>query len=178
MKIWITNYNLAKQFIPQEPTIAVRVFDPGASTVPRDTAPWCDFPDDFWENCPQAPFSRHLYADVLEYSFTDNNPDAYSNDERRKTCIERCGNKLFTREQAADLIAEFKPYKDLPAALFHCNAGASRSVAIARAMVKLFDIKAEYQDNASRLVTNENLREFNGNSYVYRIICEVFSEMC
>lgn len=176
MKIWIENYNQAKLFVPSEPTIAVRVFDPDARPYKLASARWSDYPEDAWDNCPEAPFNRDAYNTVLEYTFADQNPEHPELSPELRAKISAHPN-LFTEEIADAFLQRFKEhYKDVNAALFHCNAGASRSVAMARAAIKVFNITPEFQGRAQRLL-KENLRNYVGNHTVYNVICRAASKL-
>lgn len=163
MKIWIENYHSARDFWPQKPTAAIRIFDPGARNHRIKT----DDPRDEWDNCPQAPFDRKAYINVLEYTFMDVNLDLYS-EEQRVSWLKNPLMPIFDNNIARHILLNFKSL--IPEAkwvLCHCNAGISRSVAVAHALNEIFDLQGEFQGRAKRFSS-----DYRGNSYVYRILCE------
>lgn len=179
MKIWIENYNDARRFKPEEPTIAIRVFDPGARRYPAASARWSDFPDDRWDNCPEAPWNKDVYLAVFGYTFSDLNMDQDYPEEMKKRFRKDPSIKLFTANMAEDLVKKFaKVYQQADAMLAHCNAGASRSPAVANALIEIFNLEPEWQGRAKRFKdkkVGENY--YIGNDFVYRLLCEAAARL-
>ena len=175
MKIWVENYNEARLFVPTEPTIAIRVFDPGARTSKLAKA-WEDYPDDLWDNCPQAPWASEKYLATFGYTFSDIDMDQPYPEELKSRI--RKESKLFTANMAEDLLGKFvKVYKQASSLLVHCNAGASRSPAIAVALVDIFKLLPEWQGRAKKLEGRVAGQDYIGNEFVYRLCCEAATRL-
>jgi len=180
LKIWIENYNEARRFKPEGPTIAVRVFDPGARRHPAASARWEDYPDDRWDNCPEAPWNTDAYLAVLGYTFSDINMDQPYPEEMKKGLRNDPSVKLFTANMAEDLVKKFAAvYEQADAMLAHCNAGASRSPAVANALVDIFNLKPEWQGRAERFKDKKvgTADYYIGNDFVYRLLCEAATRL-
>ncbi len=176
MKIWIENYNAAKLHVPEEPTIAVRVFDPGARPYRLANARWSDYPEDCWDNTPAAPFNKKAYLAVFEYTFEDCNLDV-SSKERQNQLLSDPTRTLFTAPMAENLLIKFKEtYEQATALMAHCNAGASRSVALARALILIFDLKPKFQGRSKRFAEGKS-KDYIGNAYVYRLMLEAATRL-
>jgi len=183
MKIHVLNFILARDFVPTAPTIAIRVFDPGARNYARpENRPNPDktsenryLTDWEWDNCKEAPFKRDLYKTVLEYEFSDIDLELYEAEsdtpERKQRTLElkeKCADRLFTPERAHKLLDDFRNcYTGKEEIMAHCNAGVSRSVAIVNALNKIFDLKAEWQGRAARIIPNFLKSDHVGNLTVY-----------
>lgn len=162
MKIWIENYRSAREFEPKEPTLAIRIFDPTARTHKLNV----DDLEDQWDNCPQAPFNREKYVSVLEYTFLDLNLDLYDDDQKPKWI--KGPLPIFDQYTAQHILQHFAIAKPkIKWLICHCNAGISRSVAVAHALNEIFDLKSEFQGRAKRFNS-----DYRGNSYIYRTLCE------
>ena len=174
MKVWVENYNDAKKLVPTEPTIAIRVFDPGARPYKLAHAAWPEeYPDDCWDNTPAAPFDRDAYLAVFEYTFEDFNFDSLTNEDDKTEILSDPSRTFFSPEMAEDLLTRFqKSYKDATGFMTHCNAGSSRSVALARAIIRIFSLEAEFQSTRGKRLATERFKDFNGNDHVYRLMLE------
>jgi hypothetical protein len=184
MKIWVENYNEARLFTPTEATIAVRVFDPSARTHKLDKPQWPEeYPDDFWDNCSEAPFPNDKYLAVFGYTFSDIDMDQPYPEELKKSIRGRSGQnkltRLFTANMAEDIVKNFsKTYKQARGLLTHCHAGASRSPAIAVALVDIFKLKPEWQGRrAKRLEGRVAGQDYIGNEFVHRLLCEAATRL-
>lgn len=165
LNIWIETYVNARNFRPVEPTLAIRVFDPGAARDPMDR-------DGSWRNCPQAPFPDELYTKVWGYTFADVNYDMYEEPDRSRIMRGRFATP-FTANMADDLIRKFDREKDKAgAALIHCHAGVSRSVAIAHALAECFELDAHWSGRAAKFLGLAKTEGYYGNDFVYRLVCE------
>lgn len=163
MNIWVENYINARNFKPVEPTIALRIFDPGTAKNPKDK-------DGDWRNGPKAPFPSELYEAVWSYTFDDVLYDGYPEDYAREL-MARPNYYPLSANVADDIVRRFIRVKDdISAMLFHCHAGVSRSVAVAHALVEMFEIDARWCGRAARVMNREN--DYVGNEYVYRLVCE------
>lgn len=163
MNIWVENHINARAFRPVEPTIAIRVFDPGAARNPKTK-------DGEWRNSPKAPFESDLYEAVWGYTFDDVDYDQYDDDYRMQL-MANPKYVPFTANFADDLVRKFIRRKDdIDALLIHCHAGVSRSVAIAHALDEMFELNAHWSGGASRFKYRDD--GYIGNSFVYRLVCE------
>jgi len=169
MKIHILNYDDAREFVPQVPTLAIRIFDPGATGNKHPT--WG------WDNSPDAPFSKELYTDVIESTFSDLY-QKYDTDKEWKELekgIEKdLGGRLFTEEKGKKLLAEFEAsYKDAEEIMTHCNAGASRSVAVALALNEIYDLKATWNERVNGFLPGYMKIDLWGNMLVHNTLLKL-----
>lgn len=156
MKIWVLNYLEAREFDPEELTLVVRIFDPGATKHEH--------------NMPIPLKCSTLWVDEVRMEFEDIDVAAYQNEGgvalARRLQEER---KCFTPVMASFLLNEVAgTIKKAEALLVHCNAGLSRSPAVARALVERFELVPEWC--GKRRVMME--RGCAGNGWVYRLLKE------
>lgn len=135
MKFYIFSHEVAREFEPDEPTIAIRIFCPGARKTydPKLIDPWA--------NCPEAPFDKSKYVAVHEYSFKDVEVGVRGWEDRD----DLADLLVFTPEIAESILLDFKrSYRPGFSVMAHCYAGASRSVAVAVALNEIFGLDAEW----------------------------------
>jgi len=120
MKIWVLNYLLAQKFQPTEPTLAIRIFDPNADAEKDGNSPARKLVD------------SSLWVAQLEYCFADIDLTLYEEESpetfHRLQRDERCFDSLMAKRLIADVTKHLSAVQHI---MVHCNAGISRSVAVA-----------------------------------------------
>ena len=117
MKIAVLNYQLAAEYLPTEPTSIIRIFDPG---------------------CYRKDGNNHhnilkgRYEHILSYAFEDIDLAVYDDISEVQERL-RSEHLCFTSQMAEQLVREFAGIRHTPSLVVHCNAGISRSVAVAHA---------------------------------------------
>jgi len=176
VKIYVLNYQLAREFVPTEPTIMIRIYDP----------------DDDSEqgNNPHSSKNRLVESDhwkhILEYTFEDIDLTAYEGEEHEATRRRLEERPIFTQEIAEDLVSHFAHAMlvdargifglNINTLVVHCNAGISRSVAVTHALVKRFGIEPEWQGRRTQGLmgcSKDKYKDYVGNKWVYKLILEV-----
>lgn len=156
MKFTVLNYISAQKFQPQEPTLAIRIFDPG-----------CDKKDG--NNPSQKLQDSSFWVAQLTYTFDDVNLTVYEDqpDKFQKTQKEfKCFDSLLAKR----LVQDFEKHlNQVSAVMIHCNAGVSRSVAVAAALVKKFNLPVEWQGKRTQGLMKP---DYLGNEWVYYAILE------
>ena len=168
-KLHILGYAHAMQFTPTEPTLAIRVWDVG-------TRDYVDARGNY-DNGPAAPLQEsELWVDQLGFRFGDVDPDTHElhvNKERADEIREECAKSIITPEIAQKLVESFRlHYKKATALLFHCNAGSSRSPAVAFAMQEIFQLDYDPAPRANRVMAGILAGKVNkvGNLTVYNAL--------
>jgi len=154
MKIWILNYLEAREFDPEELTLAVRIFDPGATKLEH--------------NKPVPLKCSTLWLDEVRLEFED--IDIWSYQQEGGVALARRlqeERKCFDERMAEFMLAETaRTIKKAQALMIHCNAGLSRSPAVARALVERFEIQPEWSGKRRRMMEDD----YHGNEWVYRLL--------
>mgnify|MGYP001615470534 CR=1 FL=1 len=132
MKFYVLPYTLARCFVPEEPTLAIRIFDPGDTRHDDNNDR---------QKLVQSPF----WVAELQYAFVDFDPLRYSGSppEIAEDLEQEYQNRnwLLTPQEATRIIQEFSKYKEqVSAVMIHCNAGMSRSPTVALFLCKHFGI--------------------------------------
>ena len=166
MKIYVLNYQLAQRFEFNEPTIVIRISDPGCTKADGNNASQKLQPSEF----PVLEFC---------YEFEDIDLTVYEGDEAVYTRLSQ--RPIMTPEIAKKMVDDFggvlaasnTPFNTLAV---HCNAGISRSVATAFALTRKFGIVPEWQGRRTiglMKAKADKFDEYIGNRWVYRKILEV-----
>jgi len=131
----------ASKHVPEVPTLAIRIFATDITGRGKNMYP---------------PFNPELYCQVYEYTFDD--VDMPCEDKQMRKDFEAMNYKLFSRDIAKQIIADFKQsHSYVSSVLVHCFAGVSRSPAVAQSLNKIFAIKYDFK----QLFPNTNF-------YVYK----------
>lgn len=172
MKLYICDYLNALRFEPQEPTLALRVFCPGARTFPDPNSWECrnDPVWGQWDNCPQAPFDESKFIAVFGYAFND----ICRRPEDLLECPDKIKKNMITPEIAQKIVIDFKlNYRKAQALMTHCYAGASRSVAVAFALSEIFSIDFVPSNERAKHIWKMNSKSgYKGNYLVYQALID------
>ena len=149
MNIIIRDKSLAALYVPDRPTAAFRIFGSDKNNFGKEN----------YEDLKKS--KNYLYT--FEYAFDDVDPnDGWEQSELEKWV-------LFDEKIAEKALDDFVSCKDdVKAILVHCWAGKSRSVALALAFNRIFDL-------------GEDPNEFmdwdaNPNAFVYATLLETAIE--
>lgn len=161
MRVHITNCLMARQFVPTEPTLAIRILDPAY----KDGCHVVCGPD---VDVPIKP--NPLWLGELRYRFADIDPVRKAlegNYDEAKEILEN--PECFTLEQAKKIREEAEPLLfQAQTLLVHCWAGISRSPAVARALCDAFGYNINWTSDDGR----HGLFQMGwlGNFWVYRLV--------
>lgn len=158
IKVWILPYTLAREFIPEEPTLAIRIFDPGETRKS--------------ENVRVTLSQSSLWIGEVHSTFADLDPYIYEGNGMEDLAKQvRASPLLFTDYHARDILLQIQLIRPkLPFSLMvHCNAGLSRSPAIARSVCEIFDLTPVWMGNRETMMNKGHI----GNKWVYQKMREV-----
>lgn len=143
MRVHIANCPQARQFVPTEPTLAIRIMDPayknGCHTVCQEDV-----------DAPLRP--NPLWVGELRYRFADIDPIRRRLEGKDKEVYEILDNpECFTLDQALQLRKDFEEnHFKAQTLLVHCWAGLSRSPAVARGLCDAFGYDIEWTSDDGR----------------------------
>ncbi len=134
MTFHIMGWRQALLFVPEKPTLAIRILDP------EPTSENC-------QNKAQRLQVSPLYLAIYSFQFNDIDPRQFSQfDSRERQIYEELYPKPFTRKQAADIIAMYprfsRTYRTMDV-LIHCHMGESRSPAVGLALAERYGLMEE-----------------------------------
>ena len=150
----IFGYRDAMTFVPDRPSAIIRICD-------FETRDYRDARGG-WDNSPKAPLveSSH-WKRILSYRFGDIDPDRhalYEGEESAKSYLAGLEDRVINADLAATMVEDFCQIPvDVECYVFHCNAGMSRSPAVALAINHIFDLRLQWGERASRI-----LKSFKG----------------
>jgi hypothetical protein len=122
MRILVFDVNTAERYVPDTPTLAIRIFDSPASFG------YNRFPV---REGSRLQESAHYQA-ILEYEFDDI-------DLMRKNQV--AAGVAFNRSLARQILSDFKQhYREGMDLMVHCNAGQRRSPAVAGGLNDIFTL--------------------------------------
>ena len=156
MKIYVCNYLQARQFVPDEPTLAIRIFDPGQVDPARNI------------DVPLQP-TKHWVGE-LKYWFHDHDPVKAEIEGRFAEAYAMKNDPHCPTLAIADSMRkEFvEPAKKASAIMVHCMAGINRSTATARGLCEHYGLPIEWMENEFRKPMLD--MRWLGNMYLYRMI--------
>lgn len=158
-RINILNYLEARTFEPAEPTLIVRVFDPDASK-PEHNLPSPLRPSSFW-------------LDQIELSFEDIDLCGYEREAIGQFIMLRRERRCFELPMAQHLLREAaRTIHQAASLVVHCNAGMSRSPAVAWGLVHRFNLTPELVGRRKKMMTSMQNERRYGNEWVYRTIMD------
>ena len=148
LEIIVLSAEDASKHVPKKPALAIRIFGSKSTGRGRDSYP---------------NFPKRLYQKVLEYTFDDVDLTSCNEYAKRLYAIDYV---LFNEDLARKIITEFRQsYKPVSSVLVHCQAGISRSPAVAHALNDIFKLKCKFPEFP------------NLNEYVYRTMLKDAREM-
>ncbi len=156
MTFHIMGWRQALSFVPQKPTLAIRILDP-------------EITSDNSKNRSQRLQISPRYLAIYSFQFNDVDPRHFLQfAPRERTIYEQLYPEPFTRKHAADIIAIYprfsRTYRDLDF-LIHCHRGESRSPAVGLALAERYNFTSE----AERLRTGFP----KYNRFVYYVMKEI-----
>jgi hypothetical protein len=178
----IFGYRDAMAFIPDRSSAIIRICD-------FETRDYCDARGE-WDNSPEAPLvaSNH-WKRVFSYRFGDIDPDRhvlYEGEESAKTYLAGLEDRIINPDLAKTVVQEFASIPDnVQCYVFHCNAGSSRSPAVAIALNRIFNLDLAWGERATRVIKRLNSRNWEkhhpgdvvGNLTVYNRLMEAAKEL-
>lgn len=167
MRFWINNYIQAKQFVPHEPTLAIRIFDP------------CYEKDKGKEgnHAGNLLTPNHWWTQELTYTFADLDPTIYEFESQDNFSSMIKHPHCFTNALARKLLTDFAAnYENSASTMIHCNVGISRSPAVALALAHRFNLRPEWKGHRYKLMSvfETDLKTFGraANFWVYSLLME------
>jgi len=166
MRFHVTNYITAQSFKPMEPTLAIRIFDPGYD------------PDHLHiegNHKGKLLLESHWWVAELCYTFQDLDPTGYELEAPEVAKDLRNNKHCFNNIIARKMLFDFNNhYQNSAAVLIHCNAGLSRSPAAALALAHRFKLNPEWKGGRHKMMKEmeEELKTTGraGNMWVYRLL--------
>lgn len=158
MKFWVLNYIQAQSFRPEIPTLAIRIFDPGANPAKDSNHPG------------NSLLSSPNWVAEMEYTFSDDDLWLYDDSELTSTS--------FNSILAQRLLLEFKRYlPKVSGVMLHCNAGHSRSPAVALALIDKFRLTPEWGNARTRgkmrtVIDTPRHHRMGLNNWVYHLLMD------
>ena len=155
MKVFVLDEKLARDFIPDVSTLAIRIYDsfpPNNGSLPLQAS-------DNWNS-------------VLEYCFDDIEIDLYPDEYLKKNLpIWKEKYSLFDEILAKKIIDDFAPYCEAKQIMLHCHAGWSRSPAVILGLQQVFGFDIEWASGRTKRIMEAKLSENScGNAHVYTLI--------
>ena len=134
MTFHIMGWRQALSFVPQKPTLAIRILDPETTS-------------DNSKNRSQRLQISPRYLAIYSFQFNDIDPRHFLQfAPRERTIYEQLYPEPFTRKQAADIIAIYprfsRTYQTMDV-LIHCHLGESRSPAVGLALAERYGLLDE-----------------------------------
>ncbi len=164
MKVFILDHGSAKEFVPDKPTLAIRIYDSPAI---------CDkAPPGNSENCPLQPSKN--WINIFGYLFDDFDLTRYPA-EYVKEKLSEWESKfvIMDRSLAEKIISDFSGYCDIEQVMIHCTWGWARSPATILGLQKIFGLNIEWaKGRTQRVIEARKLAGSKGNSHVYRLLTE------
>jgi len=160
VKVHILDHHSAKNFIPETPTLAIRIYD-SPSIDDGNT------PEEKLKNSP-------MWAGVLEYVFDDLDLSRYSSDYIQKH-LAGWNDKfvLFSDKLAQQLIDDFSPYRGIEQVMVHCTWGWARSPATIFGLRDVFHLEIDWAPGRTEKIVNaRKAMNSSGNDFVYQTITQ------
>ena len=166
MKFYVLPYTFARQHIPQEPTLAIRIFDPSCQSAEGN-------------NSRQTLQASQCWIKELHYTFADYDPYRYIGFslDVQEGIQKEYQNTAINPRIAEMILRDFVAHEGkISAVMIHCNAGLSRSPAVALALCHRFNLQPEWvgvRDYYMKTaVENMAAGETAPNTLVYAMLME------
>jgi predicted protein tyrosine phosphatase len=155
VKVFVLDEKLARDFVPDNPTLAVRIFD---SFPPNDGK--------------QPLQDSNNWIQTLNYWFDDIEVDIYPEEYRKKHLpIWREKYNLFNKCLAKKLVDDFRSFQSVDQIMLHCHAGWSRSPAVILGLQQVFNLDIAWAKGRTKRIMEAKLAENSvGNTHVYNLI--------
>ena len=156
VKAFVLDHGPAEQFIPQEKTLAIRIFD---SFGPN--------------NGSNSLQSSSNWAGILEYTFDDMDLNRYPEDYLKEKLPEwEVKFDLFNPELAEKIKQDFESFLEVPQVLVHCTFGWKRSPAVIKGLGHIYDLALSWGNDRTHKMMTHKPGGWCGNGYVYKLLCE------
>ena len=160
VKVHILDHHAAKAFIPDIPTLAIRIYD---SPSINDG------------NTPDTDLKKsQLWVNTLEYVFDDLDLNRYPTEYvQQQLPVWNDKFVLFSDKLAHQLLEDFIPYRNVEQIMVHCTWGWARSPATIFGLRDVFDLDIKWAPGRTRKVV-EARKAMNsaGNDFVYQTLTQ------
>lgn len=165
MKVFILDHTAAKNFIPDKPTLAIRIYD--SPVIYKDSPPG--------NQASELLKPSENWVSVLEYLFDDIELSRYSTEYIKEKMPEwESKFRIFDKALAKKIITDFANYCDVEQVMIHCTWGWARSPATILALQKVFDLDIEWaRGRTQRIIEGKKVLGNPGNTHVYQLITEM-----
>lgn len=162
MKVFVLDHVSAKKFVPDKPTLAIRIYD--SITFCEKQPPG--------NNAETALQPSENWINVLEYLFDDFDITRYSSDYVKKMMPEwKTKFAILDKALASKIISDFSKYCNIDQVMIHCTWGWARSPATILGLQKVFDLDIQWaKGRTQRVIDARKLMSSNGNSHVYQLL--------
>ena len=164
MKVFVLDHVSAKRFVPDKPTLAIRIYDSAIlceKQPPGNNSKESLQPSDNWIN-------------VLEYLFDDFDITRYSQDYVNEKMEEwKTKFTILDKTLAKKIVSDFSSYCGIEQVMIHCTWGWARSPATILGLQKVFGLDIEWAaGRTQRVIEARQLLGSRGNSHVYQLLTE------
>lgn len=160
VKVHILDHHSAKNFIPETPTLAIRIYDSPSI-------------DD--GNTPDGNLQKSsLWLDTLEYVFDDLDLSRYSAEYIAQHLTDWENQfVLFSEKLAQQLLTDFAPYCTADQVMVHCTWGWARSPATILGLRDVFGLDIKWAPGRTQKVVDaRKAMGSTGNDFVYQTITQ------
>jgi len=153
VKVFVLDETLARDFLPDVPTLAIRIYD--------------SFPPNDGSQCLQV---SNNWSAILEYLFDDIEVSLYPEGYLEKN-LPTWKVNLFDESLAQRLIDDFSSHRHVNQIMLHCHSGWSRSPAVILGLQKVFGFEIEWAKGRTKRIMEAKLSEnSHGNTHVYSLL--------
>lgn len=165
VRVFILDHTEAKRFIPDEPTLAIRIYD--SPTIYKDSPPG---------NCATELLQpSDNWVGVLEYLFDDIELTRYSDEYVAEKMPEWAAKfRILDNVLAKQIVSDFANHCDVGQVMIHCTWGWARSPATILALQKVFNLNIEWAEGRTRrIIDAKEIMGNPGNTHVYQLITKM-----
>ena len=155
VKVFVLPHGDAQKFIPEIPSLAIRIFD--------------TFPDN---DGTQSLEECSNWVKILNYTFDDIEVNRYPPEHITKMLLKNPEFILFNKDLSDQICEDFSYFKDVEQLIVHCTFGWKRSPAVTRALQEIFNLDMQWgNERTARIMDfiHEGL-PWRGNEYVYHLM--------